>query len=56
VEAGLARRQPSSIEKLLEPGGRRSEAGVAAPANGLVLAEIDYPQELLRGQVFEGDA
>jgi tRNA pseudouridine38-40 synthase len=46
VEVGLGKRSPHSIPELIA-GKDRSEAGQSAPAQGLFLTRIDYPEELL---------
>lgn len=42
VEAGLGKRRPDSIYNLLEKG-QRSQAGPTAPAHGLFLKDVLYP-------------
>jgi tRNA pseudouridine38-40 synthase len=40
VDAGRRRRSPADIKRLLTPGTNRIEAGMTAPARGLVLVEV----------------
>ncbi len=56
VEVGVGRRCGRSIAELFQPGLSRSDSGVAAPAQGLVLAHIDYPDELFAQARFDADA
>lgn len=44
VDIGKGRFTPSDIERLLQ-GGERKEAGITAPACGLCLIEVFYPEE-----------
>ena len=43
VEVGRGRRRPADVEAVLEARDRRA-AGPAAPARGLVLDRVDYPE------------
>lgn len=44
IEVGLGRRAPESMTGLLE-GRDRTQAGKTAPAHGLTLVRVDYPDE-----------
>ncbi len=44
VDVGKGRFTPSDIDRLLQ-GGDRKEAGSTAPACGLCLIKVDYPEE-----------
>ncbi|CAA9471498.1 MAG: tRNA pseudouridine(38-40) synthase [uncultured Rubrobacteraceae bacterium] len=46
-EVALGRREPEGFEALLS-GGRRTEAGPAAPAKGLTLTSVGYGGDLWR--------
>jgi tRNA pseudouridine38-40 synthase len=46
IEVGLGRREPESLSDLLQ-GRPRSEAGPTAPAHGLVLERVFYPDRRL---------
>ena len=46
LEVGQGRRAPESVERLLE-GASRGEAGPTAPAHGLVLEWVRYPEAVL---------
>lgn len=48
VEIGLGKRSPEDMKRIIEAEDR-GEAGVSAPAQGLFLNEIKYPEELLKG-------
>lgn len=48
VEIGLGKRSPEDMKRIIEAEDR-GEAGVSAPAQGLFLNEIIYPEELIRG-------
>ncbi len=56
VEVGIGRREVASVRELLAPGHTRSEAGAAAPANGLVLEHIQYPSDAWGSARFDGGA
>lgn len=46
VDVGKGRFTPSDIDRLLQ-GGRRKDAGSTAPACGLCLMQVDYPEEFI---------
>lgn len=48
LEVGLGKAAPSSIESIIIAKDRK-KAGAAAPAHGLFLAEVNYPQEIFIG-------
>ena len=48
VEIGLGKRSSEDMKRIIEAKDR-GEAGASAPAQGLFLNEIIYPEELIRG-------
>lgn len=48
VEIGLGKRTPEDMKRVIESKDR-NEAGISAPAQGLFLTEITYPEELIKG-------
>ncbi len=52
VQVGLHKRSVESVKQLLdEPGKHRS--GTTAPANGLILEQVFYPEEVLTFKKFQ---
>ena len=47
VEIGLGKRSPEDMKRIIEARDR-GEAGVSAPAQGLFLSAIQYPDELIK--------
>ena len=43
VDCGLGRLEPAAVAEILA-SGERSRAGATAPAHGLCLERIDYPE------------
>ena len=49
VEIGMNKREPDDFNKIIESKDRRL-AGESAPAHGLFLTKVKYPQKLIDGQ------
>ena len=45
LDVGQGRREPEEMEAILA-SGLRSEAGKSAPANGLFLSQVTYPEAI----------